>query len=88
MRETELLLAAPAGPERSRSGTWSTVRHAMEQGRLVCVVMQSGAVVVNAAATGTDRSAPGALATPFVARSAQTSATDARVPIRSARMVP
>lgn len=33
--ETELLIAAPLGPEALRSGTWSTVRYALKRSRPV-----------------------------------------------------
>jgi hypothetical protein len=36
---TDVLLAAPDGPERVRSGTWSTVRYAYRAGRGVLLVM-------------------------------------------------
>jgi len=32
---TAMLLAVPAGPEKVRSGTWSTVRYAKKQGKSV-----------------------------------------------------
>jgi hypothetical protein len=46
VRETDLLLAAPSGPEQPRSGTWATIRRAIELGRPVCVVLPSGARIV------------------------------------------
>lgn len=36
--ETEMLIAAPDGPERLYSGTWSTVRYARSLGRRVVVL--------------------------------------------------
>ena len=34
----DILIAVPSGPERLRSGTWSTVRYAREQGREVLIL--------------------------------------------------
>lgn len=39
------LVAVPDGPERERSGTWSTVRYARRLGRPVAVIMPDGSVV-------------------------------------------
>ncbi len=41
---TELLIAAPKGPEELRSGTWSTVRYARRQGKQLQIIMPDGAV--------------------------------------------
>lgn len=40
--ETDLMIAAPDGPERLRSGTWSTVRYARKNGKRVYLVWPSG----------------------------------------------
>lgn len=37
-----VLLACPDGPERLRSGTWSTVRYARRQGVTVVVILPDG----------------------------------------------
>ena len=42
--ECALLVACPSGPEHRRSGTWSTVRAAREQGRRVVLVLPDGSV--------------------------------------------
>ena len=39
---TDELVAAPSGPEVLRSGTWSTVRYALKQEKLVHIVMPDG----------------------------------------------
>ena len=39
---TDVMVAAPVGPEVQRSGTWSTVRYARRIGRVVHVVMPDG----------------------------------------------
>ena len=45
VRETELLIAAPAEPsEQHRSGTWSTVRFARRQGRAVWLIQPDGVI--------------------------------------------
>jgi hypothetical protein len=36
--ETEMLIAAPDGPERLHSGTWATIRYARSLGRQVVVL--------------------------------------------------
>jgi hypothetical protein len=36
--ETEMLIAAPDGPERLHSGTWATIRYARSLGRRVVVL--------------------------------------------------
>lgn len=40
----QIVLAAPDGPERRRSGTWSTVRAAERMGRMVVVFMPDGEI--------------------------------------------
>ena len=40
--ETDVLVATPDGVERLRSGTWSTVRYALKQGRTVYIVWPDG----------------------------------------------
>lgn len=39
---TDMIIAAPDGPERQRSGTWSTVRYARKNGKRVYLVWPSG----------------------------------------------
>ncbi len=39
-----VVIACPDGPERVRSGTWSTVREARRMGRAVTIVWPSGEV--------------------------------------------
>jgi hypothetical protein len=41
--ETELLIAAPDGPERLRSGTWSTIRYADKRLRMPVIVLPRAA---------------------------------------------
>lgn len=41
----EKLLATPDGPEKVRSGTWSTIRYARKKGIEVVVVMPDGSLV-------------------------------------------
>jgi hypothetical protein len=41
---TQMLVAAPAGPEVQRSGTWSTVRYARRRGRQIRIVTPDGTV--------------------------------------------
>lgn len=40
--ESEMLIAAPSGPEELRSGTWATVRYARKVGKPVLVVTPDG----------------------------------------------
>ena len=40
--ETDMLLAIPEGAEKLRSGTWSTVRYARKQGKLVLIIWPDG----------------------------------------------
>lgn len=40
--DTELLVAAPDGPQRLRSGTWATVRHAQKGGLPYVVIERAG----------------------------------------------
>lgn len=35
----DLMLAAPDGPERQRSGTWATIRYARKQGKVVILLL-------------------------------------------------
>lgn len=42
--ETERLIAVPDGPERVRSGTWSTVRYARRLGRSITIIWPDGRV--------------------------------------------
>jgi len=39
------LLACPDGPERTRSGTWTTVRYARRAGKPVTIIMPDGTVL-------------------------------------------
>lgn len=43
---TDVLIAAPKGPEELRSGTWSTVRYARKLARPIYIVMPSGHMMV------------------------------------------
>lgn len=43
--ETDILIATPEGPEKLRSGTWATIRHAQRQGKPQFIVMPDGEVV-------------------------------------------
>jgi len=42
--ESQYLWACPDGPERVRSGTWTTVRYARKQGLLICIIYPDGEV--------------------------------------------
>ncbi len=44
LSETEWLFACPEGPERLRSGTWSTVRKARKLGRPITIIWPDGSV--------------------------------------------
>jgi len=37
-----LLIACPSGPEKTRSGTWATIRYARRQKRRLLIVMPNG----------------------------------------------
>lgn len=39
---SDIVVAAPPGPEERRSGTWSTVRHALHERRPVTIVYPAG----------------------------------------------
>lgn len=39
------LIACPDGPERQRSGTWSTVRYALKVGKKVTIIMPDGSLL-------------------------------------------
>lgn len=43
---TDRLIACPDGPEKVRSGTWSTIRYAMEQGKPVYIIYPDGSVEI------------------------------------------
>lgn len=45
---TELMIAAPEGLERTRSGTWSTIRYARREGRTILILHPTGALEVDA----------------------------------------
>jgi hypothetical protein len=57
VQESELLIAAPAGPERrasgalARSGTWQTVRMARRKGIPIFIVDTDGNIIMDTAAT-------------------------------------
>ena len=42
--DTHVLVACPSGPEERRSGTWSTIRWAMKNGRRVVIVWPDGTI--------------------------------------------
>ena len=42
----DLLLATPSGAERTRSGTWSTIRYARQQDKKVIVITTNGEIDV------------------------------------------
>lgn len=42
---SEMLVACPNGPEKQRSGTWSTIRYARRIGRPVVIVMPDGSII-------------------------------------------
>ncbi len=44
IKETNWLIACPAGRERVRSGTWSTVRYARKLKRQITIIMPDGEV--------------------------------------------
>jgi hypothetical protein len=44
VNQSALLLAFPEGMERTRSGTWSTIRYARKQGKSVTVVTPDGRI--------------------------------------------
>jgi len=44
VNETELLIAAPDSEERTRSGTWATVRYARKMGRAIIIVNPYGEI--------------------------------------------
>jgi hypothetical protein len=41
---TDILIAAPDGPEKRRSGTWSTVRYARKRGKTIYIAWPDGSV--------------------------------------------
>lgn len=41
------LLACPDGPERTRSGTWATVRYARKAGKPMTIIMPDGTIMQN-----------------------------------------
>lgn len=43
--DSDVLLAAPEGPEVVRSGTWSTIRYALKRGKHVIIVMPDGSEI-------------------------------------------
>jgi hypothetical protein len=44
VEKSSILVAAPGGPERLRSGTWATIRHARKQGKQIIIVNPDGSV--------------------------------------------
>jgi hypothetical protein len=46
VNETDELVALPSGPERLRSGTWSTVRYAVKLGRTVTICYPDGSIEI------------------------------------------
>lgn len=44
VNETEVLIAMPDGPEKLRSGTWSTVRYSARVGKPVLIIWPDGRV--------------------------------------------
>ena len=45
--ETAFLIGAPDGPEKRRSGTWSTIRYARKKGRVIYVAYPDGKMTVD-----------------------------------------
>lgn len=43
---TDEMVATPDGPERQRSGTWSTIRYALKKGQRVNIVWPDGRIEV------------------------------------------
>jgi len=43
----DVLIAAPDGPERLRSGTWATIRYARKRGKRVIIVTRTNKLVEN-----------------------------------------
>lgn len=68
VNETEELVALPDGPERQRSGTWSTVRKARRAGRQVTIIWPDGSITVEPARLA--EGSPEAATTPIPAVSA------------------
>ena len=44
LEATDALVAAPDGPERLRSGTWSTIRQALKRGMGVTIIWPDGKI--------------------------------------------
>lgn len=42
--DSDFLVAAPLGAEKTRSGTWATIRYARKMGKRICIVMPDGRV--------------------------------------------
>ena len=45
VNESEYLWAVPDGPEKIRSGTWTTVRYARQKGIPIAIILPSGGVI-------------------------------------------
>ena len=51
---SEELLGVPSGPEKVRSGTWSTIRLARSLGRKITLIWPTGRVTIEHLATGSN----------------------------------
>lgn len=54
VNETEILIAVPDGPEKVRSGTWSTVRYARKLSKEIYIIHSDGSIEYESA-TNPDR---------------------------------
>lgn len=46
VKQSHVLIATPNGPEKLRSGTWSTIRHARKLGKRIYIVYPDGEINV------------------------------------------